>query len=164
VKKRIRTALLGHRVIAIERWRVGQVDDNWVLGGILSRVTTKKRGAHVDTSRDEFSLVSRQRWERLMGRLEQSRNSRCGHKNRAATKSNRTCFELDWGVKTRRKLYFGQQVLSISALASRATTTSKPRDLTNCWPRGTFSRFEEPSMSSSQVAFKSWKFCFPARL
>jgi hypothetical protein len=36
-------------------------------GGILSRETTKKRGAHlgahVDTSRDEFSLVSRQRWE-----------------------------------------------------------------------------------------------------
>ena len=70
MKKRMRTALLGHRVIAIERWRVREVDDNWVLGGILSRETTKKRGAHVDTSREEFSLVSRQRWERLMGRLE----------------------------------------------------------------------------------------------
>jgi hypothetical protein len=73
--KRIKTALLGHGVTAIERWRVGEVNDNWVLGRILSWVTTKKRGAHVDTSRDEFSLVSRQRWERLMGRLEQSRNS-----------------------------------------------------------------------------------------
>ena len=73
--KRIRTALLGHRVIAIERWRVREVDDNWILGGILSRVTTKKGGAHVDASRDELSRVSRQRWERLMGRLEQICNS-----------------------------------------------------------------------------------------
>ena len=73
--KRIKNALLGHRVITIERWRVGKVDDNWVLRGILSRETSKKRGAHVDTSRDELSRVSRQRWERLMGRLEQSRYS-----------------------------------------------------------------------------------------
>ena len=33
VKKIIRTALLGHRVIAIDRRRVGEVDENWVLGG-----------------------------------------------------------------------------------------------------------------------------------
>jgi hypothetical protein len=59
VKKRIRTALLDNRVIAIDRWRAGEVDDNWVLGGILSRETTKKRGADVDTSRDEFSRVFR---------------------------------------------------------------------------------------------------------
>ena len=59
MKKRIRTALLDNGVIAIERWRAGEVDDNWVLGGILSRETTKKRGADVDTSRDESIRVSR---------------------------------------------------------------------------------------------------------
>ena len=59
VKKRIRTALLDNRGIAIKRWRAGEVDHNWVFGGILSRETTKKGGADVDTSRDEFILVSR---------------------------------------------------------------------------------------------------------
>ena len=75
MKKIIKTALLGHRIIAIDRWRVGQVDENWVLGGVLSRETTKKRGAHVDTSSDKLSRAPRQRWERLMRRLEQIRNS-----------------------------------------------------------------------------------------
>jgi glycine/D-amino acid oxidase-like deaminating enzyme len=75
VKKRIGTALLGHRVITIERRRVGQVNDNWVLGGVLSRETTKKRGAHVGTSSDKLSRASRQWWERLMRRLKQIRNS-----------------------------------------------------------------------------------------
>jgi hypothetical protein len=73
--KRIRSALLGHRGIAIDWWRIGQVDDNWVLGRILGRETTKKGGAHVDTSRDELSRVTRQRWKRLVGRLKQSGNS-----------------------------------------------------------------------------------------
>ena len=67
-------------------------------------------------------------------------------------------------VEARRRPYLAKSVWPPVALPSMATTTSKPRALTNCWPRGTFSRFEEPSMSSSQVAFKSWKFCFPARL
>jgi hypothetical protein len=71
----IRTTLLGYRVITIERWRVGEVDEYWVLGGILSREATKKRGAHVASSRDEFSRVSRERWERLMGRRKQILNS-----------------------------------------------------------------------------------------
>ena len=75
MKKRTRTALLGHRIVPIERWRVGEVNDNRVFGGILGRVTTKKRGAHVDTGRDKFTLVFRQRWERLMGRLEQRNDS-----------------------------------------------------------------------------------------
>lgn len=73
--KIIRSALLGHRVIAIDRWRIGQVDDNWVLGRILSRETTKKRGTHVDTSREELGRVTRQGWKRLVGRLKQSGNS-----------------------------------------------------------------------------------------
>ena len=63
MKKMIRTALLGHRVITIERWRVGEVDEYWVLGGILSRETTKKRGAHVDTSSGELGRVTGQRRE-----------------------------------------------------------------------------------------------------
>ena len=73
----MRAALLGHRVIAIEGWRVREVNYDRVLGGILSREATKKRGAHVDTGRDELGSVTGQRWELLMGSLEQVGDSRC---------------------------------------------------------------------------------------
>jgi hypothetical protein len=36
--------------------------------------------------------------------------------------------------------------------------------LTNNCPRGTFSLFDEPSMSSSHFASKSWKLAFASRL
>ena len=63
--------------------------------------------------------------------------------------------------------YFGHLFCASSALASTATMTSRPRALTNCCPSGIFSRFDEPSMSCSQVAFESsnvsglidWKGC-----
>ena len=73
--KIIRSVLLGHRDIAIDRWRTGKVYDNWILGGILSRETAKKGRAHVDTSRDELGCVTRQWWKRLVGRLQQIDNS-----------------------------------------------------------------------------------------
>jgi hypothetical protein len=43
----------------------------------------------------------------------------------------------------------------MSAEPSTAMTTSLARALTSCVPRGTFSRLEAPSMSSSQRAAES---------
>jgi hypothetical protein len=68
--KRISSALLGYRIVAIERRRIGQIDDDRVLGGILLGETTKKGRAHADTSRDELGRVTWQWWKRLVGRLE----------------------------------------------------------------------------------------------
>jgi len=70
-------SLLGYRDAAIEWWRVRKVNYDGVLWRILRREATKKRGAHVDASREEFRRVTRQRWERLMGSVEQGGHPQC---------------------------------------------------------------------------------------
>ena len=154
--------LLGHGVVAVERWRVGEVDYHGIFRGCLRRVATKERGAHIHTRRDERCCVTRQRRERLMGRLQEVGYPRRRLVRGAATVGKRSSTRQ--GRRAREyDAYFGHLV-DISALASIATTTSMPRALTKCCPRGTFSRFEPPSMSSSQREFKSWKLAFPVRL
>lgn len=51
---------------------------------------------------------------------------------------------------------FGK-LLESSALESTPTITSKSRALTNRLPKGTFSRFDDPSISSSQLELESSK-------
>jgi len=52
--------------------------------------------------------------------------------------------------KTSYKTHFGK-LLTVSALPSSVTMTSNPRLLTNKGLYGTFSEFDEPSMSSNQA-------------
>jgi hypothetical protein len=157
-----RRALLGHGIVAVERWRVGEVDHHRIFRGCLRGEATKERGAHIHTCRDEFCCGSRQWREQLMRRLQEVGYPRRGQGRGAAT---RVKLALTLPAKRTREYgaYFGQLV-GRSALASMATTTSMPRALTKCCPRGTFSLFEPPSMSSSHREFKSWKLAFPERL
>jgi hypothetical protein len=63
--------LLGHGTVAVERWRVGEVDHHGIFRGYLRRETTKEGGAHIHTRGDELRCAVRQRWERLMRRLQE---------------------------------------------------------------------------------------------
>ena len=154
--------LLGDGIVAVEWWRVGEVDHHGIFRGCLRRVATKERGAHIHTRRDERCCVTRQGRERLMRRLQKVSYPRRRLVWGAATRGKRSLTRQ--GKRTRKyDAYFGQLV-ERSALESIATTTSMPRALTKCCPRGTFSRFEPPSMSSSHREFKSWKLAFPVRL
>ena len=72
VKERNHKGLLGHGIVAVERWRVGEVDHHGIFWGYLRRETTKERGAHIHARGDELCCVVRQRRERLMRRLQEA--------------------------------------------------------------------------------------------
>ena len=82
----MRGVLLRHGVVAIDRWRVREVNYDGVLRRVLSREATVESGAHVDTSREELRRATRYRRESLMGRLEQVDDSLRRQKHRTATR------------------------------------------------------------------------------
>lgn len=50
----MREALLGDRLIAIQRWRIGEPDEHRILRGILSGEATEESWSHVHTHGDEL--------------------------------------------------------------------------------------------------------------
>ena len=54
----MREALLGDRLIAIQRWRTGKPDKHRILRGVLSGEATEESGAQVHTHGDELCFAT----------------------------------------------------------------------------------------------------------